>query len=250
MSKMAWIILFRQKSRSPPPARCKGRKASATTIRAAASRSSAMPTAAPIIELTISEKITPCQPMNAPMAPMNFTSPRPIASRGSTISALTASRYGTSSGLIFSADFQQPDGRQPHRHVLVAAIHQFHRPRLQHNRVRLAVKQFVVGNLLVRQMHGGFGENNFRVRRQFQLLPAEQQFAQPQNRVNDSRAGADAEHALPHARGQRVIASCSDGRKNDAMNPTTMPPKVISSGMMKCSKSMNVAQISPARKMA
>ncbi len=54
-------------------------------------------------ELTISENIAPCQPMNAPIAPMNFTSPKPIASRGSTISELTASRCATSSGLIFSS---------------------------------------------------------------------------------------------------------------------------------------------------
>jgi hypothetical protein len=38
------------------------------------------------------------------------------------------------------------------------------------------------------------------------------------------------------------FASCSDGRKNDAAKPATIPPNVISSGMMKCSKSMNVAQ--------
>src|SRR5262245_55800905 len=31
------------------------------------------------------------------------------------------------------------------------------------------------------------------------------------------------------------------------MNPTTMPPMVISSGMIKCSKSINVAAINPAR---
>src|SRR5882724_9827549 len=40
------------------------------------------------------------------------------------------------------------------------------------------------------------------------------------------------------------------GTKNEQMNPTTMPPIVISSGMMKCSKSMKVATIKPARKVA
>ena len=62
-----------------------------------------MPTLAPMMELTIKEKITACRPRNAPMAAMNFTSPKPIASRGNTISALTASRQGTDSGSNFSS---------------------------------------------------------------------------------------------------------------------------------------------------
>ncbi len=164
------------------------------------------PTAAPIIELTISEKIAPCQPMNAPMAPMNFTSPKPIASRGNMISALTASRQCHVVGIDFFVADLQRRRRQPHGHVLVAAVHQFHRPRVQNNRVRLAVKDFLVGNFPVRQAHGGFGENNFRVRRQFEFLAAKQQFPQSQYPINHARADHHAEHAFDHAFARRARA--------------------------------------------
>ena len=36
-------------------------------------------------------------------------------------------------------------------------------------------------------------------------------------------------------------APCSAGTRAEATNPAAAPPRVISSGMMKCSKSMNVA---------
>ena len=62
------------------------------------------------MELIINENSTPCQLMNAPIAPMNFTSPMPIASRGSTISALVASMHNTSPGLIFSSPISSSDG--------------------------------------------------------------------------------------------------------------------------------------------
>src|ERR1035441_2358173 len=47
--------------------------------------------------------MTPCHPRNAPMAAMNFKSPRPIASRGITILSVTASMQGTSSGFSLSS---------------------------------------------------------------------------------------------------------------------------------------------------
>ena len=50
------------------------------------------PTTDPIIELSINEKITAFHPRHAPMAAMNLTSPSPIASRGSTISAPSRSK--------------------------------------------------------------------------------------------------------------------------------------------------------------
>ena len=46
-----------------------------------------------------SENTTPGQPRNAPMAAMNFTSPKPIASRGKITSSVVASRYGTVLGV-------------------------------------------------------------------------------------------------------------------------------------------------------
>src|SRR5438045_7071421 len=43
---------------------------------------------------------------------------------------------------------------------------------------------------------------------------------------------------------------CRLGTRYEHKKPTTIPPIVISSGIMKCSKSMNVAAISPAKKIA
>ena len=40
---------------------------------------------------------------------------------------------------------------------------------------------------------------------------------------------------------------CSEGNAAETKNPTATPPSVISSGIMKCSKSINVAAISPAK---
>src|SRR5207249_4543319 len=40
---------------------------------------------------------------------------------------------------------------------------------------------------------------------------------------------------------------CIRGTNSEQRNPTAMPPSVISSGMMKCSKSMNNAAIKPPR---
>src|SRR5436190_12612134 len=68
------------------------------------------PTTEPINELITNEKITACQPRNAPIAPINFTSPKPIASRGSTISELTASRQGTVSGFKVSSSIRKASG--------------------------------------------------------------------------------------------------------------------------------------------
>ena len=51
-------------------------------------------------ELTISEKSVASQPRKAPMAAMNFTSPRPIASRGRMMRLVTTSMCGIASGSI------------------------------------------------------------------------------------------------------------------------------------------------------
>ena len=56
------------------------------------------PTTAPTTALAISENSAPCQPTNAPMAAMNFTSPNPIASRGMTSSSVSTLMNGTVSG--------------------------------------------------------------------------------------------------------------------------------------------------------
>ena len=46
-----------------------------------------------------------------------------------------------------------------------------------------------------------------------------------------------------------LSASCNNGSPAETRKPTATPPSVISSGMMKCSKSMKVAAISPANTM-
>ena len=40
---------------------------------------------------------------------------------------------------------------------------------------------------------------------------------------------------------------CSEGKAAETKNPTATPPSVISSGIIKCSKSINVAAIKPAK---
>src|SRR5438046_7955733 len=107
---------------------------------------------APMTALSISEKITACQPRNPPMAAMNFTSPKPIASRGTTISSVTTSRCGTSSGLKLSSPTQQ-NRRQAHAHLAVATVGHLDGLGLEHNRIGLAVEDVFVGDLLVREFH-------------------------------------------------------------------------------------------------
>ena len=62
--------------------------------------------------------------------------------------------------------------RQAQGHVAVAAVNQFHRPRLQHDDVCLAVKNFLVWNLLIRQAQRGLGKHDFYFARQVYFLPA------------------------------------------------------------------------------
>ena len=77
---------------------------------------------------------------------------------------------------------------------------------MQSDSVGLAIEDVFVGDLLVRQMHGGLAEDDSRVSGQGYLLPAEHEFAYAQDSVDDSAADRHAEQAFPQSSAQGSLS--------------------------------------------